>query len=90
MAVEATRSQYFYREGTLNANYIASNSWNLKTQAKNIRLAVSGGDMVYSLIGPDSSVEDGTIKDGENLFFPDLETSKIAVKGTGTYRVWAY
>jgi len=90
MAVEANRSQYFYKEGTLNANYISTNSWNLTTASNNIRFAVSGGDMVYSLIGPDSSNEDGTIKDGENLVFTGLQTSKIAVKGTGTYRVWAY
>jgi len=89
MAVEATRTQYFYREGTLTAGY-GTNAWNLESGSKNIRLAVSGGDMVYSLVGPSGSNEDGTIKDGENLLFPDLETSKIAVKGTGTFRVWAY
>ena len=87
---DANRTQYFYKEGTLNANYISANSWILSFTSRVVRMSVAGGDMVYSLIGADNTIEDGTIKDGENLSFEGLETQKLAVKGTGTYRVWAY
>lgn len=87
--MSANRSQYFYEEDALTGA-LTGNSFKLKFTSRHVRLAVAGGDMTYSLIGPRGSQVDGTIKDGENLPFDGLETARISLAGTGTYRVWAY
>ena len=87
--MSANRNQYFYEEDSLTASF-KGNAFDLNFTTRQLRLAVTGGDMECILTGPDDSRSDGTIKDGENIPFDGLETQKIAVKGTGTYRIFAY
>lgn len=90
----ANRKQYLYKEGSLTQDY-KDNSFILEGATRNMRIEVTGGTLVYNLIGGgDNNDIDGKLLAGENLMFIGLETQKIAVRNpvaaAGTYRVWGY
>lgn len=95
----ASRKQYFYQEiaNPTNDYKGAGQDFALSFTSRAMKMVVegAGGEVEYSLIGPDNSKIDGVVKTADGVIdFPGLETQKISVRkraGTVTsVRIWAW
>ena len=82
----------FFKEFTLAAQYTAANIVEFLAQHTHLKLIQTGGDAEFSFSGvsPGGAKVEGKILDEEEINFNSLATERIAVKGTGTLRVWAW
>lgn len=90
--MSAQRSQFFYQEVSLTADY-GANDFELKFTSRHVKMKLSNGgsdECEFSLIGDRDTKVDGKLLDGESETFDGLECDKIAVRGTGTLRLWAW
>lgn len=94
--MDANRSQFFAKKATsaTNAYTGAGQSHELQSTMNNLKVAVAGGDLEVSLIGPDAAKVDILVKAGETLDFGGLQFNKIAWRQASAtvtlLRVWAW
>ena len=93
MANETIRPGYAYKDDTLTANY-EDNFMELgghNTQLKIINN--DAGDLEFVINSRDDSQEvHGVVKENEEIKLDNVNDGirSIGVRGTGTYRMWAY
>lgn len=91
MAVETIRPGYAYKSDTLTANY-SDNFLRLTGNVNQIKI-ISTGAAQFIINREEDSVEvDGEVIANEVFDLKDLNQGawSIAIKGTGTFRLWAY
>lgn len=89
------RTGLFYKEITLAAGYTAANIIDFVSQHNHLKIMMSNtvaDKCEFVLNGEDvgGSKVDGKILEGETQTFEGLALDKIAIRGTGTARVWAW
>lgn len=85
------RTGLFYEEFTLTGNF-SDNSIQFPSQHNHLKIAVnvSGGALCeFDLTGAPENAE-GKLLSGESQNFSSLAFDKIAVRGSGTVRIWAW
>lgn len=93
MAVETIKPGYAYKSDTLTAAYI-DNFMRLKGSIKQLKITATGAAQFILNREEDTKVAviDGELLAGEVLDLKDLDAGvwSIGIKGTGTFRIWAY
>ena len=86
------RTGLFYEEFSLNAAYINTNIVEFIAQHTHLKLVQVGGDaeFAFSGVAAGGTKVEGSILQDEELNFNEFATERIAVRGTGTLRVWAW
>lgn len=90
--MSANRTGLFFQEFTLAAAYTTTNIVDFVVQHTHLKLVQIGGDAEFALTGVavGGSKVEGKILQDEELNFNDFPTERIAVRGSGTLRVWAW
>lgn len=91
MAVETIRPGYAYKSDTLTAAYV-DNFIRLKGNINQIKIISTGAAQIIINREEDSTAIDGEVIANEVLDLKDLNQGvwSIAIKGTGTFRLWTY
>lgn len=93
MANETIRPGYTYKDDTLTANYEDNY---VETPGVNTQLKIinnDAGDLEFVINSSDQSTEvHGIVKANESFKLEDMSIGvrSVGVRGSGTYRLWAY
>lgn len=93
---ESSRNNWFYARWTaVAATYVvADQSRQFSNSMNNLKIHSIGGDVIFSLVGPDGSRTEGRVLAGEEKDFRGCSVHRIAVRQASAtitdLRVWAY
>ena len=85
---------YGFMDGTATANY-TDNDMDLRTQSNHVKFkndSANALDVVFNteVEGNPTIQRDMVVLGNEEIDLDELQVSRVAVKGNGAFRVWAY